>query len=224
MMNKIIEKVRENLIPLSFMLSMVFLSIFYEMTNNINRGVHSLVLGLDGQIPFVKEFIVFYIAWYPFLAITLLYFCFKDRNTYYKVLISYNIGSIVCYIIYYFYQTAVPRPELVGNDIFTKIVSVIYGNDKPYNCFPSIHCLTCYLMMIGINKSSARNIVNKLIINITGILIIASTVFVKQHVVLDAIAAVILGDVVYRVVNIFDWEQIFSWGSKPETVLKTKTE
>lgn len=191
--------------PLSFILSIPVLGLFYSLFNNPNRGVHSLVTDIDQGIPLVKIFIVPYISWYIFIFLTLSYLCFKDKDTYYKTLLAYNLSLIICYLVYFTYQTTVPRPVLVGDDIFTKFLSYIYSADQPYNCFPSIHALTSYLMIKAISTSSIKNKLNFIIISGTAGLIIISTLLVKQHVVLDALSAILLGDMVFKLVNGY-WE------------------
>jgi membrane-associated phospholipid phosphatase len=220
-----LKTLKENLIPLSYMLLIPMFHLFYVLLNNPNRGVHSLVLDIDSVTPFIKVFILPYISWYFFIFFTLCYFCIKDRSGYFKTLKSYLIGLIVCYSVYFVYQTIVPRPELAGDDLLTKIVSYIYSSDPPYNAFPSIHVFTTYLMMKALRSSPIKNKSNSLIINGIGILIILSTLFVKQHVFLDVISAIFLGDVVLRLVSHFEKEKVLLWKKKPDLVtMKNKLE
>ncbi|MEA4827405.1 MAG: phosphatase PAP2 family protein [Clostridium sp.] len=188
---------KNNIVPLLFMLTIPISNIFYRILNNSSRGVYSLILDVDTKVPFIKEFIIPYIIWYPFIFIFLIYICLKNKEVYYRTLISINVGLIICYVIFYFFQTTVVRPELIETDIFTNIVRVIYSHDNPYNCFPSVHVITTYIVMHGINTVSK----NKRILissNVIGILIILSTQFVKQHVILDLIFAVVLGEMAFR--------------------------
>lgn len=191
------KSLKNNIIPLLFILTIPILNIFYEILNNSSRGVNSLVLDVDTKVPFIKEFIIPYMIWYPFIAIVLIYICLQNREVYYRTLISIDAGLIICYIIFYFFQTEVVRPELVGTDIFTNMVRAIYSNDNPYNCFPSIHVLTTYIVMHGINIVS-KNKKIMILSNIIGISIILSTQFVKQHVILDLIFAIVLGEITFR--------------------------
>lgn len=200
-MKTLYKKVRENLIPLSFILSVPIISIFYKVLNTSERGVYSVLTQVDRYIPFVPEFILAYVSWYPYLALALVYFCLKDRKTYYNVLLSYNIGAVICYLIYFFFQTTMPRPMLVGDDIFTSMVSWMYSIDAPFNCFPSMHVMVSWLMMSGMTRSKARNARNLLVINGIGTLIILSTMFIKQHSFMDAVAGIILAEAVLRIVE-----------------------
>lgn len=215
------EKIKENLIPLCFLLSLPISNIFYKILNNPSRGAYSLMTDIDRAVPFLKIFILPYVMWYPFILFCLMYLCFKNRKVYYRVLISINIGLICCYIIYYFFQTTVLRPELVGNDLLTKMVSIIYGYDNPYNCFPSLHVTTTYLVMRGVNKSK-NYIWIGVVVNIIGILIILSTQFVKQHVVLDMISAIIMNEIIFRIVTQIGKEGINVWVKKIFSLLTMK--
>lgn len=193
-------RLKENVAPLSLMLSIPIVSLFYVVLNNPDRGVHSLVTDLDLGIPFVKAFIVPYVSWYAFVLAVLVYLCLTDKKTYYITLVSYNLGLIISYAFYFVYQTTVPRPELVGTDFLTLMVSLVYSSDQPYNCFPSIHSLTSYLMIKGAGRCSGRTNMSYYLIGGFAMLVITSTLFVKQHVILDAIAAMLLGEIIFKVV------------------------
>lgn len=103
---------------------------------------------------------------------------------------------VVAFITFYFFQTTVSRPLVTGNDIFSKLVLFTYKSDEPYNCFPSIHVITAYLAMKGINLTDARKRI-KIPVNVVGFLIIISTQFVKQHVIMDIFFAIFLCDIFF---------------------------
>jgi membrane-associated phospholipid phosphatase len=201
------KKIKENIMALCLMMSIPLLNILYGVLNNGDRGVYSLMTDIDRGIPFLKIFIIPYVAWYLFLSGTLVYFCLKNRETYYKTLISLDLGLLICYGVYFFYQTTVPRPLLVGEDTLTRMVSWVYATDQPFNCFPSIHSLASYLMFKGIRHSSIRNKRNQLIISSIAFTIILSTLFVKQHAVLDAIVAIFLGEILFNLINNIYWRK-----------------
>lgn len=187
--------------PLSALLSIPILNVFYSMLNHGGRGAHSLVTDLDRIIPFVKLFIIPYVIWYPFILITLVYMCIQDRATYYRTLIALDLGLLVCYAVYFVYQTTVPRPALTGDDPLTAMVAWIYGNDAPFNCFPSIHVLTSYLMIKGVRNVRQVPFAVKMSVTALGFAIIASTLFVKQHVLLDVAGAIVAAEFMFRLVR-----------------------
>lgn len=191
---------KNNLIHMFALLSIPLINIFYTFLNNNTRGIYQLITTIDINIPFVKEFIIPYILWYPFIILSLLYICLKDLKVYYKTLITLNLCLLSCYLIYYFFQTTVPRPYIYGNDIFSYLTLLIYKFDKPFNCFPSIHVVTSYLMIKGMNSINCSKRV-KLTTIFMSIFIIISTLFVKQHVIMDVISAILLGDIMFDFIS-----------------------
>lgn len=197
-------KYKDNLIDTLLALCLMFtipaLHMFYGVLNNSNRGAYVLITSFDKAVPFLKIFIIPYILWYPYIFMSFLYLCLTDRKTYLRILLTLDIGFVVSYIIFYFFQTTVPRPQIIGSDFLSRWVIIIYNHDNPYNCLPSIHVLTTYCMMKGVWVSSYKNKILDYMVYIIGILIILSTQFVKQHVILDAIAAIIIVEMVYSAV------------------------
>jgi membrane-associated phospholipid phosphatase len=191
-------KLKENILYLSFILIIPLLSIIYPILNHNSNGTQSLVTKLDTSTPFIPEFIIPYVLWYPFIFLTLVYICYKNKKVYIRTLSSIGIGMLISFIIFYVFQTHVPRPIIEETDIFSNLVAVIYKNDKPFNCFPSLHVLESYLMIKGIYACSERNKAILWTVNITAVLIILSTLFIKQHVILDAIGAIYLAEIIFN--------------------------
>jgi membrane-associated phospholipid phosphatase len=213
---------KEFLVSFSLMLLIPLMHTFYEVLNNSSRGVRTLVTNLDEHIPLIKYFIIPYVSWYFFIFLAMAYFCLKDREIYFKTLAAYVLSLIVCYLTYYFYQTTVPRPSLVGDDLFTRTISFIYSSDKPYNAFPSIHVLGSYLMLKAICKSEIKNRLNVLIISTMSILIILSTILVKQHVILDLMAGILLAEVMFRLTYNYKWEKDWVTRKISDSLLSVK--
>jgi membrane-associated phospholipid phosphatase len=97
---------------------------------------------------------------------------------------------ITAYIFFLVYPTRAPRPPSVPGDGFMAWgLRFLYQADPPYNCFPSIHvahsfvsALTCYRVHRGLGIAAV----------IAAALVGLSTLFAKQHYVLDVIAGVFL--------------------------------
>jgi membrane-associated phospholipid phosphatase len=173
----------------------------YALTNNSQTQVYSLMTDLDRAFPFVKVFVVPYSVWIFYLYACLLYFFIKNPALYIRTLITYVVCALFCYGVYMVFQTTVPRPAIEGSDPVTRLLAFVYNRDQPYNCFPSIHCFSSYLVMKALYTSQFRNWINQSLIYGMSSLIIVSTFFIKQHTFLDAIAGIILADFVFRLVS-----------------------
>ena len=95
------------------------------------------------------------------------------------------------------------RPDNVGTGFFGWAVSLMYKFDPADNLFPSIHCLESYVLcrtmfwMKGVPKWYKM-------INIpVTILVFASTVLLKQHVVVDLVSAVAVVEIGILVTGLF---------------------
>lgn len=183
--------------PLLLMLMFPVLGWMYALTNNIeNQEVYSLAMAADEAIPYLKWFALPYSVWIFYIYVCLFYFFKKDITVYYRNLMTYAICALLCYLIYSVFQTTVARPPVIGDDPFSWLMRYIYNRDQPYNCFPSIHCFSSYMVMRAIWTSSFRNKWNLTLITGMSSLIIMSTLFVKQHVIMDVLGAIFVVEVV----------------------------
>ncbi len=148
---------------------------------------------LDDQIPFIGYFIYIYNIFYPFTLIVLYYLYRKDPETYYKGIISGTIGYIICDIIFILYPTIMYRPIIPDLPPITNFIiklTFLYDN-PPLNCFPSIHCLFSFQVIYSTLSSNISKR-NKFIITFIALLIIISTLLVKQHYIFDVISALLI--------------------------------
>lgn len=197
------EKVKQ-LGLLCFLLSIPALMWIYPYINTPYRGVHTLATSLDKSIPFIKIFVIPYAAWVVYVFLTLIYLCFKDRTLAFKTILVLDIGLVICFIIYYFFQTEGPvRPIISGDDVLSRTLQYIYRIDHPYNSFPSIHVMSSYLLIRAFRNRPWKN---KWFIGGFSTAIILSTLFIKQHFIMDVIAAILLVECVFISVDmVYKW-------------------
>lgn len=89
----------------------------------------------------------------------------------------------------------------MGNDIFAHLMRVVYSHDQPVNCLPSIHVLTTFIMMIVVHKRREQHKWEHAGVTAFGTLIILSTLFTKQHAVLDVLAGILLACGMYAAIQ-----------------------
>lgn len=196
------EKLRPVLI-FCILLSVPGLMLIYPYLNSPSHGIHSVATGFDKEIPFLKVFVIPYVAWIGYIFITLILLCAKDRTLGYKTILVFDLGLLVCYIIYYFFQTEGPiLPIISGHDFLSELLQYVYRIDQPYNSFPSIHTMSSYLLMRAIRGSSWKNKWNQGIIYFCSTSIICATLFIKQHFLMDVLAAILLVESLYKMVEI----------------------
>lgn len=198
---KIIDKLKEKnikLIDLSWLLIFPIINTNYIIAANIAKTGQNIDVALDGYFKFTPIFIIPYIYWYIFMAIAFGYFLYNDRTDYMRVFIAVVIGMCCCYVVYYIFPTEMTRPTVENSNILNKLINMIYAKDRPLNCFPSIHVLITYFIMRYTNN---ENKIYFYYTQIVGILIILSTVYIKQHFVLDILGSIILCEGVMFIIN-----------------------
>lgn len=194
---KIIELINSLNIKMTDLMWFVLFPILntnYILAANIAGTGKNIETKLDRIIPFKPIFIIPYIYWYIFVAIGLIYILHKSRTRYIRAFIAITIGMCCCYLFYYIFPTQISRPSIENTNLITKLVNYIYLKDKPFNCFPSIHVLNTYIIMRYTKKTYNKKVFYYT--QVSGILIIFSTVFIKQHFVLDILGSIILCEAV----------------------------
>jgi len=193
--NKIKDK--KHFLILSYYLVIIF---FYYYTERTIEPKYYVYLTFDKHIPFIKEMVIPYILWYFYIGASLLYLGLNSREDFLKLCALMFVGMTICFILYLQFPNGhTLRPRIKDDDIFSKLVKAIYNLDTPTNSAPSIHVLVSISIHISIIKSNY--IKNKVYIKIASLItmlsIVASTVLIKQHSILDVFFGIALSIVVY---------------------------
>ena len=154
-----------------------------------------LTSSFDEKLPFVPFFACFYYLWYIYLL--LIPFVLNRIGK--KYFLKYASITIICVLIgalvFIFFPTTINRGIDLNNykSIFTYVVKFIYFTDTPnLCCLPSMHCAMSFIFIYMAFKAKEMKWYYKVSIIITSLGIVASTLFIKQHVIWDVYAAIVL--------------------------------
>lgn len=164
---------------------------------------------IDDKIPFCEWFIIPYLLWFLFVPAVMLLVFFTSREEFYHASAYLFIGMTICLLICTLWPNGQQlRVDSFANDnILTRVMAFIYKTDTNTNVFPSIHVFNSIAACVVLCRSKVME--NKKIVKISGvilsILIILSTMFLKQHSVIDVAGGIVLGVVMYVVVYDINW-------------------
>lgn len=159
---------------------------------------------IDEYIPFNIWFIIPYCLWYVLIFVVPYYLYKKDKDSFIRYIYSYVICTIIANIIFIIYPTTVLRPDVEVNGFLTLAAKIVFLADTPImNCFPSLHCAMSLLFIAFIVENKNIKFITKTVITIISLLIMASTLFVKQHVFIDLISGNLIALIVYIFVKLF---------------------
>lgn len=199
-MKKYIKKLEIK--PIITTISLVCIqSILYFISKLLQGDLNLVGNVIDTKIPFVPAFFIPYCIWYLMIFIIPYYLYCKDKDKFIKYTMAYILCSMIGNIVFISYPSTVARPTVTGTDIFSLIAKFIYWIDTPTNCFPSLHCAISMLFILYTCESKNTNIITKISVCIISILIMLSTLFTKQHVVVDFISGDMLALIVYLIVK-----------------------
>ena len=163
---------------------------------------YSVVCAADYRIPFNEWFVIPYYYWFAFLAVPAAYFCLWEprafRDFQWAVILTYSVTMII-YLIWPTKQDL--RPDTFARDnLLVRIAQNLYDFDTNTNVCPSIHVLgSLAVMFAGLHSKTLHAWGWKLFFVLSTVWISMSTVFLKQHSLVDVIAALGVGAVCYAI-------------------------
>ena len=179
---------------LYLLLGWVGFFLLYSLTENLIplERCHLIHAALDDRIPFLEGFAVFYVGWYGLIVLSLGWFLrysidsFRKLQTY--IIITQAIAMVV-YILYPSYQNL--RPEVFPREnILTDVMAFLYRIDTPTGVCPSLHVAVSVGIASTWLREKKANPWVKAGIAIFCVGVCMSVLFVKQHSIVDVLAAI----------------------------------
>lgn len=182
----------------------IYIPWFCYLERTITRNYHVIHVAIDDSIPFNEYFIIPYMLWFLYVAGAILYFMLTSKEDYYKMCCFLFSGMTISLIICTLFPNGTDfRPVLnPEKNLFTGMVAALYQTDTPTNVFPSIHVYNSIGTHIAIIKSKGLRKYRLLRIGsaILMISICLSTIFLKQHSVIDMLGSIIMAYLIYGAV------------------------
>lgn len=175
--------------------TLVSLVPLYIVIGELTRGrpTYSPEVALDRTLSLQPSWMLVYGS--LGLVVLLPLFVVRQQELVRRAMQAYLTVMIVSYVGFLLYPTAAPRPAQVFGDGFGAwSLRLAYSLDPPYGCFPSLHvaysfvaALTCYRVHRGVGAAAG----------LWAALIGVSTLYTKQHYVVDVIAGTLAAYVAY---------------------------
>lgn len=153
----------------------------------------SVYVPLDDYIPFMEIFVIPYLFWFLFLIGIHVYTFFYDVASFKKLMYFIILTYGTSIILFYLFPTCQElRPESFPRDnIFTRFMAEFYSFDTNTNVCPSLHVVGSLAVMFTARHCSAfQSFQWRIFFTVITFLITVSTVFLKQHSVVDIAVAI----------------------------------
>jgi membrane-associated phospholipid phosphatase len=162
----------------------------YHVIAAIHRGeagLHMPQIDIDRAIRLEPAWMLAYgsIWLFAFLPVLVV----RGANLTRRALHAFLAVVGVAYVVFLLYPTVLPRPAAIGEGFFAWALQLNYDLDPPLNCFPSLHvawgfvaAFACHRVHRGVGIGAMA----------WAALIGISTLYTKQHYVVDVVAGVAL--------------------------------
>lgn len=181
----------------------LFAAVFFFLERIYHPSAYHIVhCWLDDRIPFNRFFVFPYIFWFFFVGGTVLYTFLREWDAFLRLMRFIAITYTAAIVIYLLYPTCQHlRPALsAAQGWLTEFIRWFYRFDTNTNVCPSIHVLGSLGAMYALEGTAfCRTVGRREIVRLTAILICLSTLFMKQHSVLDVLFAVLISWIAYRI-------------------------
>jgi membrane-associated phospholipid phosphatase len=169
--------------------------LLYFPINRLMQGGAQLSLPLDQDIPFYPPFIIPYLLGNLIFVGLPLWAAIRARSGEFEAFaVSLLLATIVSYIVYITFPTYVARPDIMSGDVFSNAISTLYQTDRSYNAAPSGHAFYSTLSFLYLVRWKPQY---RLVWLVAWLIILASTLLIRQHNILDLASGLALAAVAY---------------------------
>lgn len=173
---------------------------FWLLERGLTLTYHPVEVAFDAKIPFCEFFVFPYYFWFAFLfgihVYTGLYDIPAFKKLMYFIMITYTVTTVI-YIVYPTCQNLRPT-EFARDNFCVDIVKALYNFDTNTNVCPSLHVIGSFAVLFTTwNCKKLRSFKFQAVLVPLTVLISISTVFLKQHSIVDIYAALALCAVAY---------------------------
>jgi len=192
-------------LPLSFRMEMLGLVLLawiamYFFVNRLPVEAErrlDLGMALDRSTPFLPHFIPIYFSTYPFVMLP--FFIVQDGRLFYVMLASFAIISVCATAFHALVPSKIERVEQQDSGTFSGwMLGLFQKTCKPHGNFPSMHVGLSVPVVVAV-FFVAGPLLGSLTLLWT-VLIALSTLFTKQHYILDVLAGFLGGCMILALV------------------------
>lgn len=186
------EIVPYHLLPLGYMV--FFLAAFF-VTERLVVPKYMISCSLDGWIPFNEYFVIPYLMWFLLLPASWFYTMITSKEDFQNLCMIMFGGMTISILIYWLFPNGLDlRPESPGSGVCGELVRLIQAVDTPGNVCPSIHVSSSLSVAVAAHGSQwlKRYPWLQRGIDLIVLGICLSTMFLKQHSLIDVVCGMMV--------------------------------
>lgn len=182
------------LLPMAIYMVVYMPTFFWVESLNPAGGFHIIHTAIDDMIPVIEVFIIPYALWLPYLVAGMIAIAIRSRSISRKTSYMLMAGMTLFIIISLAYPNALElRAQLPDREnIFMECIAYLHSIDTPTDVLPSLHVYDALAVAAGIHFAFRDKKALLISSDILCALIVLSTMFIKQHSIIDVISAIVM--------------------------------
>ena len=163
---------------------------------------HRMATALDAAIPVRAEWIIIYYLTFVFWLMSAVLILSESRAYARRMAKGYLIAMLISGVIFLVWPTTLTRPVPPDTGLFNILLALLYQIDAPVNLCPSLHVLITYFC---IRAAMGSRMVPKWYYPVSWVffaLVCLCILFVKQHVLVDIPAAILVAELSVRLAGL----------------------
>ena len=188
---KLFERIRQHPVAAVILLYAIYTSLFFLIEQLNLPARWTIVCPLDDLIPFVPQAVIPYCLWHIELAVFLLAFLrYQPREEFLRAALTMWAGMMTALVFYLIVPNEIHlRPAAIdGSGFSVALTRLIWTLDNTKNVCPSIHVISALIMNEETVRVSRKPAL-KIGVTLLNAAIIVATMLLKQHSIIDVLAA-----------------------------------
>jgi membrane-associated phospholipid phosphatase len=167
--------------------------VYYSTAFIVGDGPrYSAALPWDSAIPLIPAWIIVYYGCYVSWFWGYIIAARQNDKLFYGFFVRVFFSLIVAFLFFTLFPLEISRPEITEPGFFNSCVRFLYSIDRPFNLLPSLHCFYNWMIYVQIRGRKEYPLALRIFIFLLALAVFASTLFMRQHYILDIVVAVLL--------------------------------
>ena len=182
------------LLPMAIYMVIYMPTFFWVESIDHGANFHVIHTAFDDMIPVIEVFIIPYALWLPYLVAGMIAIAIRTRSISRKTSYMLMAGMTLFIIISLAYPNILElRADIPEREnIFMDMINYLHSIDTPTDVLPSLHVYDAIVVAAGIHLAFPEKRIVLISSDTLTLLIVLSTVFIKQHSIIDVIAAFVI--------------------------------
>ena len=182
------------LLPMAIYMVVYMPTFFWVESLDHAGNFHIIHTAVDDMIPVIEVFIIPYAMWLPYLVAGMIAIAIRSRKLSRKTSYMLMAGMTLFIIISLVYPNMLELRAAIPDrrNIFMDCINYLHSIDTPTDVLPSLHVYDAIVVAAGLHLTFRDKKVMLVLSDILTALIVLSTLFIKQHSIIDVISAIVM--------------------------------